>query len=227
MGTNWFRTFSFVAGTSIVLAACFLVFAGSTAVAQSGGGDLQAAVSSALAHDAMLKNQPVTASTANGVVTLTGTVETAQQRQEAETVAANVQGVSGIQNNITVTGDSGQQAQSAPPPPDAQQAPPPPPADNQQPRALRMRNKFLHRLPLISRVNPVSRQLHGRLMRLILRRELTGSSLATATILPATDQRAGDDSGRNAAADSHQRTTGHCEAAGRRDFPGHSGQRRV
>jgi hypothetical protein len=136
MRTNWFRrTFSFVAGASIMLAACLLVFAGCTAVAQSGGGDLQAAVSSALAHDAMLKNQPVTASTANGVVTLTGTVETAQQRQEAETVAANVQGVSGIQNNITVTGDSGQQAQSAPPPPDAQQAPPPPPADNQQPAA--------------------------------------------------------------------------------------------
>ena len=136
MRTNWFRrTFSFVAGASIMLAACLLVFAGCTAVAQSGGGDLQAAVSSALAHDAMLKNQPVTASTANGVVTLTGTVETAQQRQEAETVAANVQGVSGIQNNITVTGDSGQQAQSASPPPDAQQAPPPPPADNQQPAA--------------------------------------------------------------------------------------------
>jgi len=118
----------------MVLAACLLVFAGSTAVAQSGGDNLQAAVSSALAHDAMLKNQPVTASAANGVVTLTGTVETAQQRQEAETIAANVPGVSGIQNNITVTGDSGQQAQSAPPPPaDAQQAPPPPPADNQQP----------------------------------------------------------------------------------------------
>ena len=77
MRTNWFRrTFSFVAGASIMLAACLLVFAGCTAVAQSGGGDLQAAVSSALAHDAMLKNQPVTASTANGVVTLTGTVET-------------------------------------------------------------------------------------------------------------------------------------------------------
>jgi hypothetical protein len=132
MRTNWFRrTFSFVAGTSIMLAACLLVFAGSVAAAQSGGDNLQAAVSSAIAHDAMLKNQPVTASTANGVVTLTGTVETAEQRQEAETVAANVQGVSGIQNNITVTGDSGQQ--TPPPPADAQQAPPPPPADNQQP----------------------------------------------------------------------------------------------
>ena len=67
-------------------------------------GDLQAAVASALTHDTMLKNQPVKAYTANGVVTLSGTVETEQQRQEAETVAANVKGVSGIQNNITVSG---------------------------------------------------------------------------------------------------------------------------
>jgi hypothetical protein len=82
----------------------------------------------------MLKNQPITASTSNGVVTLTGTVETEQQRQEAETAAANVQGVSGIQNNITVSGGSASSGSAPPPPPaDAQQAPPPPPADNQQP----------------------------------------------------------------------------------------------
>ena len=56
----------------------------------------------------MLKNQPVTASVDRGVVTLSGTVETEQQRQQAETDAANVPGVSGIQNNITVTGASDQ-----------------------------------------------------------------------------------------------------------------------
>jgi hypothetical protein len=85
----------------------------------------------------MLKNQPITTSVSNGVVTLAGTAETQQQRQEAETVAAGVPGVSGIQNNITVTGDSAQ-AQTAPPPPPAdtqQPAPPPPPADTQQPAA--------------------------------------------------------------------------------------------
>jgi BON domain len=140
------RKFSFLAGAWMLLAACLWIFAGSAALAQSGDSNLQAAVSSAIAHDAMLKNQPVTASTANGVVTLSGTVETEQQRQQAETDAANVQGVSGIQNNITVTGDAGQapgappppaDAQQAPPPPgEAQQAPPPPPADNQQPAAV-------------------------------------------------------------------------------------------
>ena len=133
MRTNCFRRkFSWVGGASLMLAACLWVFAGSAALAQSG--DLQGAVSSAIAHDPVLKNQPITASTSNGVVTLAGTVETNQQRQEAETVAANVPGVSGIQNNITVTGAAGQ-AQSSSPPADAQTAPPPPPADNQQPSA--------------------------------------------------------------------------------------------
>jgi hypothetical protein len=117
-----------------VLAACLWIFAGSTALAQSNDGNLQAAVSSALSHDALLKNQPVTATTANGVVTLNGTVETQQQRLEAETAAANVPGVGGIQNNITVTGSQSAQPQSTTPPPpaDPQQAPPPPP-DSQQP----------------------------------------------------------------------------------------------
>ncbi len=145
MRTNCFRRkISFIAGAGM-LAACLWFFAGTAASAQSSSsdGDLQAAVANALTHDAMLKNQPVTAYTANGVVTLSGTVETEQQRQEAETVAANVPGVSGIQNNITVTGDQSAQApappadaqQTPPPPADAQQTPPPPPADTQQPAA--------------------------------------------------------------------------------------------
>ena len=87
----------------------------------------------ACAHDAVLKNQPVTASaTVNR--DLSGTVETQQQRQQAETDAANVPGVSGIQNNITVSGRLGQ-AQPAPPPPDQSQQTPPPPPDESQPQA--------------------------------------------------------------------------------------------
>jgi len=133
MGTNCIRRFSFVIGAPLMLAACLWVLNGRAAWAQSGNDDLQAAVSSAITHDAMLKNQPITASVANGVVTLSGTVETDQQRQQAETDAANVQGVSGIQNNLTVTGASDQQ-QAPPPPADNQQVPPPPP-DTQQPQA--------------------------------------------------------------------------------------------
>ena len=134
MRTRFFRKPFLTAGAATMLAACLWMFAGTAALAQSNDGNLQAAVSSALSHDALLKNQPVTATTANGVVTLSGTVETEQQRQEAETTAANVPGVGGIQNNITVTGSQSSQAQTAPPPPpaDAQQTPPPPPPDSQQ-----------------------------------------------------------------------------------------------
>jgi hypothetical protein len=129
MRTDGIRRKLFSLSGTLALAACLCAVNGSPAVAQSG--DLQAAVSSAIAHDAMLKNQPVTAAVDHGVVTLSGTVETDQQRQQAETDAANVSGVSGIQNNITVTGASGQ-AQTPPPPSDQSHQIPPPPADSQQ-----------------------------------------------------------------------------------------------
>jgi hypothetical protein len=112
--------------------ACFGLIAGGIAFAQdspaSGNNNLQAAVAGALSHDPVLKNQSVMASISGGIVTLTGTVETEQQRQQAETDAANVQGVSGIQDNITVTGNA--QNQAPPPPPADNTAPAPPPAEN-------------------------------------------------------------------------------------------------
>ncbi len=128
-----------VTGSAVALAVCLAVFGVNAAAAQTASGNdsaLQTAVSNALGHDPVLKNQPVIAATANGVVTLSGSVETQQQRQQAETDAANVSGVSGIENNITVTGQSGQnQAAQAPAPIDEQEqnAPPPPPDEEQQP----------------------------------------------------------------------------------------------
>ena len=113
------------AGATLALAGCLWIPAG---LAQSNDGDLQASVAAAIRNDAALQGQAVTASTANRVVTLTGTVQNQQQRQEAETVAANVPGVAGIQDNITVAEGGGQAA-----PAEAQtQTPPPPPADDQQ-----------------------------------------------------------------------------------------------
>ena len=127
------------AGLALAVAGCLCV-PGGMAVAQtaSNNGSLQAAVSNALRKDAMLKDQPIIATVSGSVVTLTGTVDTEQQQQEAETVAANVDGVSGIADHMTVTGQTGQtaatsSAQTVPAPPaDTQQAPPPPPPDNQQ-----------------------------------------------------------------------------------------------
>ncbi|WP_164981276.1 BON domain-containing protein [Silvibacterium dinghuense] len=65
--------------------------------------NVQSNVAYAITHDTALQGQQITATTSNGQVTLAGTVQTNAQRQEAETVAANVTGVSGIANNLKVT----------------------------------------------------------------------------------------------------------------------------
>jgi hypothetical protein len=115
--------------------------------------DIQSNVAYALTHDSSLQGQQITATTSQGQVTLSGTVQTHAQRQQAETLAANVPGVSGILNNINVTdansplpaataaADQQQQTaqDQAPPPPPDQSAPAnnpsysqsaPPPASN-------------------------------------------------------------------------------------------------
>lgn len=133
------------AGAAVALS---ILISGPIAMAQdaaSGDGDLQASVAAAIRNDAALQGLNIKAYTANRVVTLSGTVNTEQQRQEAETVAANVAGVAGIQDNITVTGNGQSaapaqsqtqaQADQAPPPPDEDQAPPPPDQQEQQPSA--------------------------------------------------------------------------------------------
>ena len=112
-------------GAALALAGCLWIPA---AVAQASDGDLQASVAAALSNDTALRGQQVKAYTANRVVTLTGTVQNQQQRQEAETVAANVPGIAGIQDNITIA-DGGDQAAPAQA---AQDQAPPPPADDQQ-----------------------------------------------------------------------------------------------
>ena len=135
------------AGASLALAGCLVVPAG---VAQNGDSDLQASVAAAIKNDSSLQGLAIQTTIANRVVTLTGTVQTEQQRQEAETVAAGVAGVAGIEDKITVTGGAAAQGETAPPPPDQQQAapaqndqqaphagqeqlPPPPPADQAPP----------------------------------------------------------------------------------------------
>ncbi len=113
--------------------------AGSQTSAQVGRTDsaIQSEVSNALAHDSTLQGQHITCAAADGIVNLSGTVQTNAQFQRAETVASNVPGVSGIVNNIKVANPNSPE----PPPPDqaaantidpnaaASQVPPPPPPD--------------------------------------------------------------------------------------------------
>jgi osmotically-inducible protein OsmY len=100
--------------------------------------DIQSNVAYALTHDSSLQGQQIASTTAQGQVTLSGTVQTHAQRQQAETLAANVSGVSGILNNIEVTDGNSPlptaaaaseqqdtaQAQDQVPPPPPDQAPP-------------------------------------------------------------------------------------------------------
>jgi hypothetical protein len=129
-------------GSAGLLAGCMLLCAApglwaqdssQQAVSQQGSDPVQSAVAGALAQDSSLQGQAITATVAQGIVTLTGTVQTDAQRQQAETVAANVSGVSGILNHITVS-DGGAGQASAPAQATAQvqnqeQVPPPPPPD--------------------------------------------------------------------------------------------------
>jgi hypothetical protein len=99
--------------------------------------DLQSNVTSALTQDATLQGQQITATAAQGQVTLSGTVQTNAQRQQAETVAANVPGVSGILNNIKVSDPNSPLATAAAvasteQQETAQNQAPPPPADQNQ-----------------------------------------------------------------------------------------------
>jgi hypothetical protein len=98
--------------------------------------DVQSDVGYALTHDPTLQSQKISCATADGIVNLAGTVQTNEQRQKAETIAATVNGVSGVVNNIKVANPN---SPEPPPPeqtaantvdPNAQaQMPPPPPPD--------------------------------------------------------------------------------------------------
>jgi hypothetical protein len=156
MSTNRDKKTFFLAGFVALLAACLWFSAGTAALAQDNtagpqppaspaarsDADIQSDVGYALTHDSTLQGQQIGCTTAKGIVTLSGTVQTDAQRQQAETVAANAPGVSGIVNNINVTSPGSpnpaantaiadQQAANTPvqSSPDAQSNVPPPPAD--------------------------------------------------------------------------------------------------
>lgn len=116
------------AGVSVALVGCLWIPAGFAQNTTANDGDLQAKVAAALSNDAQLNGQQVKAYTSQGVVTLTGNVQTQQQRQEAETVAANVPGIAGIQDKIVVADNDS----ALPPPPPQGQEPAQPPMDDQQ-----------------------------------------------------------------------------------------------
>jgi hypothetical protein len=112
---------------------------------QRTDGQIEMDVVHALDASAALKNDLITAATIQGEVTLSGTVSSEASKQLAESIAAHVDGVTKVHNNLQIgnPGAEAQPMQPAPPPdemPDADQSqaqqnmaglPPPGPAPDQ------------------------------------------------------------------------------------------------
>ena len=87
-------------------------------------GQIEMDVVHALDASAALKNDLITAATIQREVTLSGTVSSDASKQLAESIAAHVNGVTKVHNNLTV-GNPGPDAQNMQPAPDAQEMPGP------------------------------------------------------------------------------------------------------
>jgi hypothetical protein len=112
---------------------------GAAQAGQRSDGQIEMDVVHALDASKALKDDLITAATIQGEVTLTGTVSTAASSELAESIAAHVNGVAKVQNNLKVgnpqdaqAGDPNAQQMQDNQPDDAAQAAPPP-ADGQQP----------------------------------------------------------------------------------------------
>lgn len=85
-------------------------------------GQIEMDVVHALDASAALKNDLITAATIQSEVTLSGTVSSDASKQLAESIAAHVDGVTKVHNNLTV-GNPGAEAQNLQPAPDTQEMP--------------------------------------------------------------------------------------------------------
>ena len=87
------------------IVAAFCVLLGISALACKSGPDdaaLTTSVKAKIAADAALKTAKVDVATKDGVVTLTGTVDTDAEKTAAGTAAKGVEGVKQVTNNLTV-----------------------------------------------------------------------------------------------------------------------------
>ena len=94
-------------------------------------GQIEMDVVHALDASAALKNDLITAATIQGEVTLSGTVSTEASKQLAESIAAHVDGVTKVNDNLKV-GNPAADAQTSQPAPDAQEMPDPDQSPAQQ-----------------------------------------------------------------------------------------------
>lgn len=128
----------------VLLLAGMMAAATPQMFAQTGtASKLQTTVASKLSHNKLLQGQNIMVNANGSQITLSGTVATQQQWQEAESVTANVNGVRTILNNLRIAGQGqdgqSQAAQSQNSPAEnyateSDQMAPPPPPDAAQPQ---------------------------------------------------------------------------------------------
>lgn len=131
----------------VLLLAGVMAAAAPKMLAQTGSASkLQTEVASKLSHDKLLQGQNIMVNANGSQITLSGTVATQQQWQEAESVTANVSGVRTILNDLRIAGqgnasqgNTGQAVQSQNSPAEkyateSDQMAPPPPPDAAQPQ---------------------------------------------------------------------------------------------
>ncbi len=94
-------------------------------------GQIEMDVVHALDASAALKNDLITAATIQGEVTLSGTVSTSASKQLAESIAAHVDGVTKVHNNLQI-GNPGADGQAPPPTADQGEVPDPDQSPAQQ-----------------------------------------------------------------------------------------------
>jgi hypothetical protein len=130
---NMIRPLVAWAGVAVLCAVVALAQEGGAPAGQSQGqpaaqqgprndGQIEMDVVHALDASAALKNDLITAATIQGEVTLSGTVSSDASKQLAESIAAHVNGVTKVHNNLKV-GNPGADAQNLQPAPDTQEMP--------------------------------------------------------------------------------------------------------
>ena len=96
-----FKKFTAALAFLLLIAGC-QAMTGETAGQNIDDGTLTTYVKTALAGERLNTLSRVGVETNNGIVVLTGEVETAQEKSRAGTVASQVKGVRGVTNNLQV-----------------------------------------------------------------------------------------------------------------------------
>ena len=96
-----FKKFTAALAFLLLIAGC-QAMTGETAGQNIDDGTLTTSVKTSLAGERINTLTRVGVETNNGIVVLTGEVETAQEKSRAGTVASQVKGVRGVTNNLQV-----------------------------------------------------------------------------------------------------------------------------